>query len=293
MPVKEFLYNYNFIHEEYNYGRMHFCKQCCKDISLKIMRKYWKVETNRTDKISYALGIRAICSFFHMPYVEKVMSKVRDEEINATRDKEWSYVYQYSRALAELEIPHEYWNDLSGNSFLATDLLKVASPTGEGDRDLFDGLQKDWGADYDRLEDYLSLEESYTKYSQGEQFTTAMENTVRRLCMAELDYRKARESKMSPKDLADIEKKISNYYKTLKLDNFQFSENKSIGERSLEKWTSIEENTRPLEVKDKLFAKDICDIGKDYDQILRSIGNLALGKKEYPSLTMDDVKEEE
>jgi hypothetical protein len=291
VPIRDFYMNYNFIHEEYSYSRMFHCKDCCRKISQKIMGKYWNSNSNHDDKISYSLGIRAICSFFHMPYIDKVMEKVRDVELTATKNKDWSYVYQYMKSMDACDIPREYWSNLAGNSFLSANLLKIASPTQDGDNELFEQLEADWGADYDRLEDYLILEESYSKYSKGERFNNAMENTVRRLCIAELDYRKAREKKEDAKVLQTIEKKIADYYKMLKLDDFKFAENKSAGELSLEKWTAIEETTRPLEVFDKLFAKDMCNIGKDYGDIMRCIGNLAIGKKDYPSLTEDDIKE--
>jgi len=289
-PRKDFYLNYNDVHKEYNFGRMYHCKDCCKKISQSIMEKYWSSSKNKDDKIAYSLGIRAICSFFHMPYLNEVMDKVRDLEINSTRDRDWNYVFQYTNALEEMEIPKEYWEDLSGNTFLPMDLLKVAKPTSDGDRALFEELNKDWG-NQDCIEDYLFLEEKFESYTKGETLTPTMVNMVRYLCQAELDVIKLKRAKAELKDINTAEKRVTDYYSKLKLDDFKFNKAKSDQEKLIETWASIHENIEPLDWEDDNL-KDRLGFDRDYDNIMRSLGNKVTNSKDYPTLTLEDVQNE-
>ena len=112
-----------------------------------------------------------------------------------------------------------------------------------------------------------------------------MENTIRYLCLAELDVKKARSNKeIKDKDLKTLEDKVMGYYKSLKLDNFQFNDAKSAGERILEQWSFKEEKTHPVEVFDKEFADDMCSIREDNDDLMRAMRNLVAGTRDYPEL---------
>lgn len=287
VPTKEFSMNYNRIHKKYNYGRMHFCNSCAKAISEEIMGQYWDVSKNKNDTIAYALGIRAICSFFHMPYVKEAMEKMREYEINSTKSRNFSYVGYYMRLLADMDIPEGYWDDLSGNTYLTVDLLKVAKPTSEGDRALLEELEHDWGKQ-DSLDDYLFLEEKFATYTKGETPTPTMVNMIRYLCNAELDVMKLKGSKADISDITKAEKRVTDYYSKLKLDDFKFNKSKTEAEKLIEDWAYIHENIEPLDWEDDNL-KDRLGIDKDYDDILRSIGNKCVGTKDYPQLSLDDV----
>lgn len=265
---KDFYKHLNKYHQE---GRFHYCKDCCKEIGL-LMRK---------DHENFELFCRELCTFFDMPYIDEAMLLLQEREANAHRDaKDMHYVSQYLTCLNEIKCPPEYWNNLSGNSFLGMDLLKVAVPTTEGDNELLIVLEEKWGKQ-PKLKNYVTLEKSYEKYSQGETIDPAMDTVLRLLCLAELEVANL---KAQGEDSRNEEKKVMDYFKTLKLDNFVLNKSKSIGEKMLEKWIDIEENTNPVEVFDELFAKDMCKIGEDMDDIMRAMKNVVSGSKDYPEL---------
>ena len=266
---KDFYKHLNKYHQE---GRFHYCKDCCKEIALSM----------RKDNENFELFCREMCTFFDMPYIDAAMALLQDRESNAHKDgKDMHFVSQYLTCLNEVKCPPEYWNNLSGNSFLGLDLLKVAVPTSEGDNELFIELEKKWGKQ-SKLKDYVTLEKSYEKYSEGEDIDPAMDTTLRYLCLAELEVARL---KAKGEDSNNEEKKVMSYFKTLKLDNFTMNKSKSIGEKMLEKWIDIEENTNPIEVFDETFADDMCNIGSDFDDIMRALKNLVTGSKEYPELS--------
>ena len=217
----KFSLNYNKRLKEYNDGRMLYCNSCCKEISQSIMSEYWSPSKNKDDKIAYSLGIRAICVFFMMPYINDVMNHVREKEVNQSKERDWNYVFQYMVALDELNIPKKYWDNLSGNSFLALE-LKDAKPTQDGDLALFDDLEAEWGIQ-DSLEDYLFLQRKYESYTQGETPNLTMINMIRYLCQAELDVMKLKNQKADIKDITSAEKRVTDYYAKLKLDDFKFN----------------------------------------------------------------------
>lgn len=253
---KDFYPNYN---EFMMYNKMSYCKECEKEIAQKIMDK----------NANFELGVRNICVFFNLPFLYEAMNGLKDEIDKTTKERNLDFVFQYLSVLKKLEIPESYWNDLTGNSFLGLDILKRSAPTSDGDIELLMGLEKDWGKQ-DFIEDYLFLEEHLSIYSKGEDLTPSMKQTMKYLCLAELEVFKLKNIK---EDTSKAEKKVMDYYKVLKLDNFQFNENKTIGERTLEKYTAIEENYRPVEIADKMFAEDICGLKKEYRDMTRCIMN--------------------
>lgn len=284
---KDFSLNYNKYLQKYNDGRMLYCKSCTKEISQDIMSGYWDSYRNKDDKVAYEFGIRAICTFFTMPYVGEVMEKVRDKEMNSVKDKDWNYVYQYGTAFKELNLPHEYWSELSGNAYLPIDLLNVAKPTTDGDLSLFNGLEKDWGAQ-DSLNDYLFLEEKFKEYTSGEILNATMTNLVRYLCQAELNVRKLKSKKAEQKEINLAEKRVTDYYTKLKLDNFKFNKAKSDQEKLIEDWAFIHENKDPIEWEDENLT-DRLGIEEDYDDMQRANANKVAGTKDYPNITLDDI----
>lgn len=286
-PKKDFSLNYNKYLKEYNDGRMLYCNSCAKEISQDIMSSYWSNSKNKDDKIAYEIGIRAICTFFMMPYISKAMEIISDKEMSSIKDKDWNYVYQYASVLAELDVPREYWSELSGNAFMPLDLLRTAKPTSDRDLELFKGLEKDWGKQ-DCLADYLFLEEKFSIYTEGETLNATMVNMVRYLCQAELDVRKLKTEKADVEKINKAEQRVINYYTKLKLDDFKFNKSKSAQEKLIEDWAFIHENVEPIEWEDENL-KDRLGIEEDYDDIMRSNANKVVGTKDYPKITLEDV----
>ncbi|MCQ2077500.1 MAG: hypothetical protein MJZ20_10855 [Bacteroidaceae bacterium] len=267
LDVKEFYEN----HEPHHlYQRMYYCKDCCKTISADIMSR----------NANFELCTRNLCIVFDMPFTYDAMRQFEARINSGTKDRDVSYLYQYLRSLEEVDTPKEYWGDLSGASYFGIDLLKVAKPTSEGDIETLLQLEKEWGKQ-DTLYDYMFLEERYSEYSKGEDLSPSMRNTMKYLCLTELDIKKMKSSK-GDNDTSKLEDKVQKYYKTLGLDKFQFKENKSEGQRTLEYFINLEEQTHPLEVADEMFKDDITGLKKEYKEMMRCIRNAKDGEKIFP-----------
>lgn len=267
LDVKEFYEN----HEPHHlYQRMYYCKDCCKTISADIMSR----------NANFELCTRNLCIVFDMPFTYEAMKQFELRVNSGTKDRDVSYAYQYLRSLEEVDTPKEYWGDLSGASYFGIDLLKVAKPTSDGDIETLLQLEKEWGKQ-DTLYDYMFLEERYGEYSKGEDLSPSMRNTMKYLCLTELDIKKMKSSK-GDNDTSKLEDKVQKYYKTLGLDKFQFKENKSEGQRTLEYFINLEEQTHPLEVADEMFKDDITGLKKEYKEMMRCIRNAKDGEKIFP-----------
>lgn len=276
LDVKEFYEN----HEPHHlYQRMYYCKDCCKTISADIMSR----------NANFELCTRNMCIVFDMPFTYDAMKQFEARINSGTKDRDVSYLYQYLRSLEEVDTPKEYWSDLSGASYFGIDLLKVAKPTSDGDIETLLQLEKEWGKQ-DRIEDYLFLEETFNSYANGETLTAAMSNTLHYLCLAIFDVKKLREqSDVDQKEISAAEKRVTDYYNKLKLDDFKFNKSKSAGELLIEEWAHIYESKEPLEWVDENL-EDICGFRADSDEIYRALANKVVGSKDYPKLTVDDIK---
>jgi hypothetical protein len=260
------------------YGRMLYCKECGKEIANELFEQNAHFET----------FTRNLCITFQMPYFTKAKDAFYDVVYKGTTQRQIDYVLQYLKVLKELDTPEEYWSDLSGNTYHGLDILKVAKPTSPGDVETLQQLEKDWGAQ-DNIYDYVFLEEKFHQYTDGQELTPAARNTFRYLCAAELDVKKL---KAAGKDSKPQEEKVMKYYKTLKLDNFSFSGDVPLYQKLIEDWAVTEEQKEPLEWVDE-HLEDICGFRADNEEIMRCIGNYAVGMRQYPTLTFDDVNGED
>lgn len=289
-PKKDFIIHKNELHVE----KVHlYCKDCCKNLSQKIMLKYCRANIT-PDIFSYCLAIRHICSFFDMPYIQQVAEELYDVEFNTMKERNWNYVFQYSAKLKELGYDEDiYWNDLSGNSFIALESIKEKDtrPNSEGDLKLFDDLSKRWGKHIKSLDDFIFLDEHFKMYSEGEKMSAPMINMVKNLCLEELNLLKLRQDKAPSKEINSALKNIDYYYSKLKLDDFKFNKSKSEIEKQLENDIFLIEQHEPIEEGvDVIDLSDRLGIDRDYDNIMRSNANRIVGTKDYPNLKEEDIK---
>lgn len=276
IKTTEFHPNFNKYHK---YKRMYYCKECGAEITEDLFKS----------NASFELATRNMTALMDLPFSYDAMNILKEETEKKNGERRIDYVFNYMKALKQINVPEEYWNDLSTLSFPGLDVLKVAKPTSDGDVELMQGLEKDWGKQ-DNIRDYLFLEEKFNQYTNGETMSVAMINIVRYLCLAELDVQRLRNDKASKQeDITKAEKRVSDYYKQLKLDDFKFNKSKSVAEKLIEDWAYIEESQEPLDWVDERL-EDICGFKEDTDHIYRSLANKIIGNKDYPKLTLDDVK---
>jgi hypothetical protein len=299
--IKNFFVNLSYIHDN-NYNRMYYCKSCSKEIANQIFARH--------NNFQYACI--EMCSVFDLPYIPEAAISLQEYETNTTTvNKNYNRVGQYIDILTrskkdgglELTPDNPVWNDLATHNYIKNNLLKSIPGNNDGDEDLFAQLEEEWGRQ-DKLQDYLWLEERFHTYSDSETLTPAMSNTLKYLCLAELDVIKLRDNKADQKEITAVEKRVSDYYDKLKLSDFKFNKAKSDAEKLIETWAYIEENYEPLDwdsgtINDSKIDTDIVSlnplkdrlgIDDDYDNIVRSFGNRVCGSKDYPALEFGDVK---
>ncbi|MEG0899394.1 MAG: hypothetical protein RSD67_02425 [Oscillospiraceae bacterium] len=282
IDTKEFWLAYGTLHKG-RQGRLFYCKKCCKRIADEIFSKY----------SSYELCCREMCTVMFMPYVQEACDKLKEYEFTTVKSdgRDFSRVYQYGSFLKDLGMNEEkYWDNLSGNSFLGLNILKEKSLklNKESDCELLLYLEEIWGKQ-PNIDAYLWLEEKFSQYADGEILSPAMTNLIRYLCAAELDVYNLKNARAEQKEISFAEERVSKYYAKLKLDDFKFNNAKSETEKLLENWIYIQENIEPLDWEAENL-KDRLGIDKDYDNIMRSLGNKVSGSRDYPKLTLDDVK---
>jgi len=140
-------------------------------------------------------------------------------------------------------------------------------------------LELDWGKQ-EVLDDYSFLELKFETYVEGLTLTPSLEQTVRYLCLAELEVRKIKDA---GGDSKNAEAKVMDYYKKLGLDKFKNDKNMSDDEKFIEARIAIIEREKPAQkYEDKKLYADWCGFEKyGNDHILRPLKNLLLGQKEY------------
>lgn len=266
----------------YMNGKMVYCMDCSGEIANDMICS--DVSVNR--------GIRKMCSFFNIPYWESSVHELTQyiEDKKSLWEKkqkdlqEMNCIKFYLDSLHAQKLNQKYWNDLTGMGYLGYRLLKSVKEE-DGDIELFEELEKQWGKQAD-IADYIFLTDRYNAYAKGRKLTPAAKNTIHYLCLAELEVQQAKEKR---EDTSKLEEKIGKYYKTLGLSNFNISDEKPMHEKLIENWAMIEETMNPIEWVDERFD-DICHFREDNAEIMRSIGNVALGNKNYPNLTLEDIE---
>lgn len=266
----------------YMNGKMIYCIDCCGKLANDMI--CLDISVNR--------GIRKMCSFFNIPYwepsVHELTQYIEDKKslfLKKNKDvQEMDCIKFYLDSLRTNKLSQKYWEDLTGMGYLGYKLLKSVKEE-DGDIELFEELEKQWGKQSD-IADYVFLTDRYNTYAKGKKLTPAAKNTTHYLCLAELDYQHA---KQKGEDTTKIEDKVGKYYKTLGLSNFNISDEKPLHEKLIEDWALIEETMSPIEWADERLD-DFCHFREDNAEIMRSIGNVALGNKNYPNLTLEDIE---
>lgn len=284
----KFYMNYSDFEKQYHYGRCLMCKSKSKEISQQIMKKY----------SNYQLALIELCNIFHLPYIPEVGQKLEEYDKSPVNvnERDINHYFNYMKFATDSKenggcgytSDDPIWSNFTYNSWIKTYILKIAKGRNEGDEELFFELEKTWGRQ-DKLDDYLWLEERFHIYSDGETLTPAMSNTLHYLCLAELDVNKLRNDKADQKEITTAEKRVADYYDKLKLSDFKFNKAKSLQEKLIENWAVIEETKEPIEWEDENL-KDRLGIDEDYDNIVRSLGNKICGTKDYPNLSLEDIK---
>ena len=215
------------------------------------------------------------------PFIEEVYKKAISKKTNYN-------ISTYISELHKFTQNKEIWGDFSCSD---TDLKeeKTEIPTIEQKRKELENLEKIWGRQ-DCMEDYDFLNETFTRYTQGIDFSNPQqEDLYKDLCRDRLLLRKINDNRYNGEETLDkVQNRISKTMSTLKVDQFEKQKNKSDIEKILEKQIWEIENTEPAEVVDKNEYKDFLNIESEWgNHILRAMRNILSGSKDYPNITQD------
>lgn len=257
-------------------GKMHYCKDCCRVISAELIRK----------EKDFEIGLRAMCAFFHVPFNYMIFDKLKVKEELNVGNKSVDYMKLYMEELSTEILHAGAWDDIGGNIPYIANLTREVKLNAD-DVESLNNLQTDWGAQK-RFEDYLILMRKFDEYTEGkENLPIGIIKTIRFLCEAELRADRAKEEGDS-KTEQEYRKQVMEYFKRLKMDEYDFNGSASEDEKMLENWAFIHENIHPLTWEEENL-KDRLGFERDYENIVRSMGNKLLGKKEYYNLTAEDI----
>lgn len=244
-----------------------FCKECVLKIFNNFMTKTKKLDS----------AIYYTCAKLDLPFIKEVYEGM--VQITSTQ-KSPNYFGNYVSQLELRRKKGDTWNTFINSDVTPSEITTINARK-ESLENQVDELKNIWGRNFD-FDDINFLEYRFTMYTDGLKLSVSQEKLYRDLCILELQQRKLVESNSPTKE---IQKQIMDIMSILKIDKFKEEREKGVGERMLETWIGIEEQTDPADYyKDKEKFADFCNIGKDYGNIMRSLKNLLTGSREYPDI---------
>ena len=267
-PIEDFYKSDNIHHTT---GVMPYCKNCTKEMYQDNLKRFKDIRS----------ALWVTCSEVGIPFIEKVydnlmekVKKARDEKVLTSTYNYWG---NFISSYMGLKKKTDKWN-----SFGVTDVDKSEAVLDVSQEKLRKEKLKqfilDWGEQDE--DDYAYLEYRWDFYTEDINLTPAQESLYRKLCISELDYRKAKENEESGKEQQES---ILKLMKTLKIDNFTQKKEKTLTEQMLERQIWEIENTTPAECEDLNKYKDFCNIESDwFKHVVSAVKNIIAGTKEYP-----------
>lgn len=267
-PIEEFYKSDNPNHVT---GVMPYCKICSKEIFIANVKKYKDIRS----------ALWVTCSEMGIPFLEKVynhlMEKVEKARMEKTLSSTYNYWGNFISSYMCLKKKTDKWD-----SFGQTDVDRSEAILDVDQEKMRKEKMRqfilDWGEQED--EDYAYLEYRWDFYTEDIKLAPAQDSLYRKLCLAELAFRKAKDKDESGKEEQDS---ILKLMKALKIDNFTQKKEKTLTEQMLEKQIWEIENTQPAECEDLEKYRDFCNIEADwFKYVISSVKNLLTGSKEYP-----------
>lgn len=268
LPIEELYYVGDKSGTYTNEGYLPYCKTCCDMIAEDYLKEFKSPEA----------CVYYTCAINDVPFIRSVYESMESYiENKGIKSPKFFKLYMNQYLLVKSK---KSWK---ATRFADTDValgdIKKIQKTDVVLKQEMESLELDWGkqAEYD---DYSFLEYKFDTYVEGRELTPAMESTIRLLCLAELEIRKGKENNL---DTTNAEKRVMEYYKRLKMDNFTNSANKTDDEKFIEGRIALIERSKPAEVYEdkKLYAdfQGFEQYGEDH--LYRPLKNLLLGQKEY------------
>ena len=254
-----------------------YCKDCCKKMVQDYIKKYSSLEC----------AMWMTCANLGLPFTKRAFEALErsiDDRGGAT-DK-YNYIGSYLRCLTSNKRREDKWTEFADTdvSFGDIQTLQKHEQSIKAEAEKF---RLDWG--FQEVEDYQFLEYRFDYYTDGlGELKPSQETLYRRLCLVELAIRKKDEAH---EDTKDEQKQLIQLMKTLEIDDFHNTKDKTMAEKIIEAQIAwMEEEEPAFHYKDKEKYRDFCGIGAYWeDHVKRPLRNLLTGSKEY---TLTDTRDE-
>lgn len=242
-----------------------YCKECMRDISKKLIKKYGSIEA----------GIYFTCAEVGIPFTKKAYEVFEQKLNNKQNINNYFGLYLQSLYPYATDAEKEKWTDFGASDVDLKDIKAIVPSSKNIDLERKE-LELVWGKKFDS-EQLAYLEYRFNSYTEGKELKEYEEMTYRNLCKAELDI-------YLDIDIDNAIKRQIQCAKILHLDSFEVEKERTQIERIIESDIFMMEKEEPAEYyKDKELYQDFRGIGRGWLlEILRPLKNLIVGSKEYP-----------
>ncbi|MBQ0113547.1 MAG: hypothetical protein KBT03_10485 [Bacteroidales bacterium] len=263
-----------------------YCKECCKKIY-----DYYLDETRNIKSALYYT-----CAKVDVPFIKELYENLNAKSIEGAKDGR-KFTLNFNTYFNELH-KKSTQKEILG-SFDATDCdineVDATIKTTEIKKKELDDFKSKWG-NQDSIDDYEFLERTYNRYMTNfdDELSPQQQDTLCDLCRDRLLLRKLSENGCQENDMiTKVQNRVNNLMKTLKIDNFEGNQKKTLSEQSFVEKIKMMEETKPIE----LYAKS----GNDYidytkrkkyytDLVLRPLCNTLAGHKDF-NIDMSDLEQ--
>lgn len=257
-------------------GKVPYCKNCIQKIY-----QYFLDETKSEKSATYFTLMK-----IDTPFIEEIYQKA----INKKTYNVGTYIAELHKSTQNKEI----WGD-SSSSNINLNTTESAVKTVEDKKQELGKLEKTWGVQ-DCIEDYDFLEETFTRYTNGIEFSNPQqEDLYKDLCRDRLLLRKINDNRYNGEESIDkVQNRIGKTMSILKIDQYESNKPKTLSEQSLfEKIRLCDENN----VKD-IYSEPskFYDLNKIqyYNEkfSLRPLANMLVGNRDF-SVNLEDIEQYE
>lgn len=258
-------------------GYVPLCKTC-----LNKLWKYWLEETNEEKTALYYC-----LSQIDTPFIKEVYEEVIKIKGKITLN---SYISELHKRTSNKEIYENFaCTDVTDISKLGTKIATLEEQKEENDR-----LRKIWGIQ-ETSEDYEFLEDTYDRYTKDiEEISVQQQDLYKDLCRDRLLLRKLSENSQQDNDMiTKVQTRLNTLMKTLKIDNFETTQKRTLSEQSFIEKIKIMEQTKPMEVyaTENVDYNDFTKRKHYYEElVLRPLCNTLAGHKDF-NIDMSDLEQ--
>lgn len=270
---------------EFDDGKTCYCKKCATLIYKHYLDQF---EEDELSALFYS------CAKLDIPFVKDVYISSR-ESTNKMIEKGRKTSYSLSTYISSLQAKtskRQIFKDF-GCSSLNIDEVKSKTRDAEQKEKELENYKKRWGTQED-IDDYIFLEDTYNRYivNFNDELIPQQQDILCDLCRDRLLLRKL--SKTKDNDMiTKVQNRINGLMKTLKIDNFEGNQKRSLSEQSFIEKIKVMEETKPIELysKEKEDYYDFSNRKKYYtDLVLRPLGNTLVGHKDF-NIDMSNIEQ--